>query len=69
MMPALVYRRIDTSTDRWSGFGHEEVKMRYESPVIEDFGSLTEITAGQSDGDHTDRAFPILTPRALLTFS
>ncbi len=43
--------------------------MQYQAPSIEDFGSLAELTAGQSDGDFTDRDFPILTPRFLLTFS
>ncbi len=43
--------------------------MSYETPTIEDFGTLAELTAGQSDGDYTDRAFPIMTPRSALTFS
>jgi hypothetical protein len=41
----------------------------YERPAIEDFGSLAELTAGSQDGDFTDKAFPILTPKRLLTFS
>lgn len=43
--------------------------MSYDGPAIQDFGSLAELTAGQSDGDFTDRDFPVLTPRFLLTFS
>ena len=43
--------------------------VQYETPEVEDFGKLEELTAGQQDGDYTDRDFPILTPRPLLTFS
>jgi hypothetical protein len=43
--------------------------MQYERPTVEDYGSLVEITAGLNDGDYTDRDFPIMTPRAILTFS
>jgi hypothetical protein len=43
--------------------------MHYETPVIEDFGKLEELTAGQQDGDFTDRAFPVNTPKRDLTFS
>lgn len=43
--------------------------MNYEAPKIEDFGTLTQLTAGQTDGDFTDRAFPINTPKRDLTFS
>jgi hypothetical protein len=43
--------------------------MNYEAPQIEDFGTLTQLTAGQSDGNFTDRAFPINTPKRDLTFS
>jgi hypothetical protein len=43
--------------------------MNYEAPQIEDFGTLTQLTAGQQDGNFTDRAFPINTPKRDLTFS
>ncbi len=43
--------------------------MQYESPAIEDFGSLVEITAGLNDGEFTDADFPIHTPRNIITFS
>ena len=43
--------------------------MQYETPKIEDFGKLEELTAGQSDGDYTDRDFPVNTPKRDLTFS
>lgn len=41
----------------------------YESPVIEDFGSLVEVTSQQQDGNFTDATFPEGTPRGDLTFS
>ncbi len=43
--------------------------MQYETPTIEDFGKLEELTAGQMDGDYTDRDFPVMTPKRDLTFS
>jgi hypothetical protein len=43
--------------------------MRYEAPKIVDYGTLVELTAGQADGDFTDRAFPENTPKRDLTFS
>lgn len=43
--------------------------MQYEAPILEDFGSLTQLTAGQTDGNFTDRAFPVNTPKRDLTFS
>lgn len=43
--------------------------MNYEPPTIEDFGKLSELTAGQMDGDYTDRDFPVNTPKRDLTFS
>jgi hypothetical protein len=41
----------------------------YEKPVVRDYGDLTKITAGQTDGDFTDRNFPVNTPKKDLTFS
>ena len=43
--------------------------MTYEAPKIADYGTLVELTAGQADGDFTDRAFPANTPKRDLTFS
>lgn len=43
--------------------------MTYETPEVHDYGSLTELTAGQQNGNFTDRAFPVDTPRSDLTFS
>jgi hypothetical protein len=43
--------------------------MSYEAPKVVDYGTLVQLTAGQSDGDFTDRAFPINTPKRDLTFS
>jgi hypothetical protein len=41
----------------------------YESPEVVDHGDLVELTAGQSDGEMTDAAFPVNTPKRSLTFS
>jgi hypothetical protein len=41
----------------------------YETPKIVDYGSLVELTAAQSDGDFTDKTFPVHTPKKDLTFS
>ena len=43
--------------------------MAYETPEITDHGRLEDLTAGQVDGDYTDRDFPANTPRGDLTFS
>ena len=43
--------------------------MQYEAPTVEDFGKLAELTAGQQDGNFTDRFFPVNTPKRDLTFS
>jgi hypothetical protein len=43
--------------------------MEYQAPKVSDYGDLTEITAGQSDGDFTDAQFPVQTPKRDLTFS
>jgi hypothetical protein len=43
--------------------------MAYESPEVVDYGTLTDLTAGQDDGNFTDRNFPVDTPRDDLTFS
>jgi hypothetical protein len=41
----------------------------YESPQVTDYGRLTDVTAGQTHGDVTDRDFPAHTPKKDLTFS
>ena len=43
--------------------------MTYETPTVVDYGTLVQMTAGQSDGDYTDRDFPVNTPKRDLTFS
>jgi hypothetical protein len=43
--------------------------MHYEPPEVIDYGTLTELTAGEMDGDFTDRDFPANTPKRDLTFS
>ena len=43
--------------------------MQYEAPKVVDYGALTDVTAGQSDGNFTDRDFPVNTPRDEITFS
>ena len=43
--------------------------MTYEAPRIADHGTLVELTAGQADGNFTDAAFPVNTPKQDLTFS
>ncbi|MEA2399509.1 MAG: hypothetical protein QOK25_3065 [Thermoleophilaceae bacterium] len=43
--------------------------MSYEPPQVLDFGRLVDLTAGQQNGNFTDRAFPTDTPKKDLTFS
>jgi len=47
----------------------EHTTTGYETPRIEDHGDLTELTAGASEGEVTDKAFPITTPKKDLTFT
>lgn len=47
----------------------ETKAAEYESPRVVDYGDLTQLTAGDSDGEQTDAAFPVNTPKRLLTFS
>jgi hypothetical protein len=47
----------------------ERDQMRYEAPVVSDYGTLVELTAAQTDGNFTDRDFPVNTPKEDLTFS
>jgi hypothetical protein len=51
-------------TDATAGGG-----MVYEAPRVNDYGRLTDLTAGQVTGNFTDRDFPANTPRGDLTFS
>ena len=51
------------------GTTRKEVAMTYQTPEVLDYGSLTQLTAGQRDGNFTDRAFPAHTPKQDLTFS
>ena len=41
----------------------------YDVPTVTDYGRLTDITAGASDGGLLDRTFPTNTPKRDLTFS
>jgi hypothetical protein len=43
--------------------------MDYFTPEIVDYGDLAALTAGLADGDFTDAAFPVATPKRDLTFS
>jgi hypothetical protein len=44
-------------------------KKRYMTPRLIAYGSIATITQGNLDGDFTDAAFPINTPKRDLTFS
>lgn len=46
-----------------------EDQTRYEPPAIVDYGDLTELTAGASDGSHLDATFTVGTSKGSLTFS
>jgi len=43
--------------------------MQYVEPEIVDYGDLTELTAGSSDGALLDASFPVSTLKRDLTFS
>ena len=43
--------------------------LSYEAPQVIDYGTLVQLTAGQQDGEATDRDFPSNTPKRDLTFS
>jgi hypothetical protein len=47
----------------------EKDTNEYETPRIDDHGSLEELTAGTSSGSVTDHAFPAGTPKEDITFS
>jgi hypothetical protein len=43
--------------------------MTYEAPQVKDYGTLVQLTAGQTSGNFTDKDFPVHTPKQDLTFS
>jgi hypothetical protein len=47
----------------------EKDTMKYETPRIEDHGSLEELTAGYKEGESLDATFPVHTPKKDLRFS
>jgi hypothetical protein len=47
----------------------EKDSLEYEAPEVEDHGDLAELTAGYKEGEYTDAAFPVHTPKDKLTFS
>ncbi|MFL5845916.1 MAG: putative RiPP precursor [Solirubrobacteraceae bacterium] len=47
----------------------EDPKVPYTPPVVEDLGSLLDLTQHNSDGASTDATFPAGTPRGSITFS
>jgi hypothetical protein len=48
---------------------HHPSTYNYEAPAVRDYGTLSELTAGQQNGAQTDAAFPVHTPKQDLTFS
>jgi hypothetical protein len=48
---------------------NQNESVTYEQPAIVDYGDLVALTAGSSDGESTDAAFPVNTPKRSLTFS
>ena len=68
----LVVREVDAyaqASDRHRSEGMEQLEsVDYETPVVVDYGDLVELTAGSTDGDFTDAAFPVNTPKRDLTF-
>jgi len=47
----------------------EKTTQPYETPKVEDYGDLKDLTAGTKSGQWTDAAFPPHTPTNKLTFS
>lgn len=45
------------------------MKRTYEAPTVKVVGSVRQLTLGSSDGETTDAAFPVKTPKSELTFS
>lgn len=46
-----------------------EQQTTYEPPTVVDYGDLTTLTAGASDGSHLDATFLAGTSKGELTFS
>ncbi|OCC15632.1 hypothetical protein DBT_0983 [Dissulfuribacter thermophilus] len=44
-------------------------KKPYFSPNMKELGTIKDLTQGCSDGNYTDQAFPIHTPKKDLTFT
>jgi hypothetical protein len=44
-------------------------RMKYEAPKVVDYGTLVQLTAGQTTGNFTDKDFPAHTPKGDITFS
>lgn len=44
-------------------------KKSYTKPNLILFGDVKSLTKGSADGDFTDAAFPVKTPKSELTFS
>lgn len=44
-------------------------KKPYQAPSLVVLGDIEAITLGSSDGDFTDAAFPVDTPKRDITFS
>ncbi len=47
----------------------EQMKLPYETPALTLYGSFEAMTQGSTNGNFTDAAFPIHTPKSELTFS
>lgn len=47
----------------------EKDGIEYEVPRVKDHGDLAELTAGNKDGEWTDKDFPVHTLKKDLTFS
>lgn len=45
------------------------MKKEYSSPVLEDLGSIRDLTLASQNGNNLDATFPTGTPRGDLTFS
>jgi hypothetical protein len=47
----------------------EQPAVEYETPKVEDYGDLKDLTAGARAGNFTDASFPAHTPFSQITFS
>ena len=48
---------------------NEQPAIEYETPKIEDYGDLKDLTAGARTGNFLDATFPVGTPFSQVTFS